>query len=129
MFKQDYIMNQIRNLAKLLVKMVLNKESVTVEIRDETGTTGQETLLQTLYSMTDRGDINAAENLLYEELDFEDLEQYEIALAFYLHVNEMDDTFLEEHDYSRMEIKEGICDISKEFGIAYDVSSMIPDPQ
>lgn len=125
MFKQDYIMNQIRNLAKLLVKMVLNKDSVTVEIRDEVGNTGQETLLQKLYHMADQGEINAAENLLYEELDFEDIEQYETALAFYLHINELEDVFLEEHDYSRAEIKEGISDISKEFGIAYDVSSMI----
>ena len=125
MFKQDYIMNQIRNLAKLLVKMVLNKETVTVEIRDEVGNTGQEMLLQKLYYMADQGEINAAENLLYEALNFEDIEQYEIALAFYLHINEFENTFLEEYDYSREEIKQGICDISKEFGIAYDVSSMI----
>ena len=127
MFKQDYIMNQIRNLAKLLVKMVLNKETVTVELRDETSATGQEQLLQTFCRMVEQGQINEAENLLYEELDFEDLEQYEIALAFYLHVNELEDTFLEMHDYSRAEIRDGICDVSKKFGIAYDVSSMIPD--
>ncbi len=127
MFKQDYIMNQIRNLAKLLVKMVLNKESVMVELQEATSAVGQEQLLQNLRRMIEQGEINEAENLLYEEVDFEDIEQYEIALAFYLHVNELEDIFLETHNYSRAEIRDGICDISKKFGIAYDVSSMVPD--
>ncbi len=128
MFKQDYIMNQVRNLAKLLVKLVLHKESLNVELQEELGTSDSGNLLRQLQEMVRRGEINEAENLLYESLDFSDLEQYETALAFYVLINEFEDAVLEEHDYSRTEIIEGISDVSKRFGIPYDVSSMLAQP-
>ena len=129
MFKQDYIMNQVRNLAKLLVKLVLHKESLNVELQGELGTSDSGNLLRQLQEMVRCGEINEAENLLYESLDFADLEQYETALAFYVMINELEDTVLEEHNYSRAEIIEGISDISKRFGIPYDVSSMLAQPE
>ena len=46
------------------------------------------------------GEINRAENLLFEELDFSD-ESTPIALGFYEHLNRFSDKELEAWDYSR----------------------------
>ncbi len=64
--------------------------------------------------MIDAGEINEAENQLLDRLEgcMESGEidgiTLEIALEIYGHINEKEDDFLEEHDYSREEIEEGI---------------------
>ena len=68
--------------------------------------------------MADEGDINGAENELYEELDTEDKSYLEMALAFYMHLNQFDDGTLFEAGYSREEIVEGINTAAAQFGIS-----------
>ena len=64
--------------------------------------------------MIDAGEINEAENQLLDRLEgyMESGEidgiTLETALEIYGHINEKEDDFLEEHDYSREEIEEGI---------------------
>ena len=40
-----------------------------------------------------------------------------MALLFYYYLNDRSDEFLEEHNYSRDEIKSGLCDIVARYGI------------
>ena len=42
----------------------------------------------------------------------------ELALDFYLYLNNFEDDFLEEHDYSREEILDGIRMLGEDWGIA-----------
>ena len=62
------------------------------------------------------------QNKLYEKLESEEaleeenLENLKLALAFYDYLNGKDNDFLESHEYSREEIREGICDVMKRFG-------------
>ena len=64
--------------------------------------------------MIDAGEINEAENQLWDRLECSleagelDSSLVETALEIYEHMNEKEDDFLEEHDYSREEIEEGI---------------------
>ena len=64
--------------------------------------------------MIDAGEINEAENQLWDRLECAleagelDSSLVETALEIYEHMNEKEDDFLEEHDYSREEIEEGI---------------------
>ncbi len=51
--------------------------------------------------------INEAENRLYEELERDEEGTFEVALGFYDYLNELPEEFLEEHDYSKEEVKEG----------------------
>ena len=64
-----------------------------------------------------RGELNAAENLLFEELDFSDPGTLPIALAFYEHLNRFTDQELEARDYSREEIFEGVKDCAEQYGV------------
>ena len=63
------------------------------------------------------GRINEAENLLYENLDRDNEDYLLMGLSFYSHVNDFDDDFLRESDYSRDEIRDGIESFIKEYGI------------
>lgn len=68
--------------------------------------------------MVDEGDINGAENYLSDELDTENKGYLEMALTFYMYLNQLSDAELYEADYSREEIVEGINSICAEYGIS-----------
>lgn len=56
--------------------------------------------------------------MLFEEVDTNDIKYLELALDFYNRLNEMDDEFLENNNFSRKEVEEGLKDLLKEFGIS-----------
>ena len=49
------------------------------------------------------------------------MRQFEMAMSFYLYLNDFGDDYLERNNYSRDEITEGIKSICEEYG----VSSMV----
>ena len=63
--------------------------------------------------MADSGQINEAENLLYEALDTSSLTDIETALIFYQHLSGFSISFLEKHNYSPEEIKLGLENIAR----------------
>ena len=65
-----------------------------------------------LRDLVDAGEINEAENQLYENLDENDTEHLEMALTFYMYLNQLDDDTLFMANYSREEIVEGINSVS-----------------
>ena len=66
--------------------------------------------------LVDNYEINQAENLLFANIDINNIEDLKLALLFYQYVNEKDNEFLEKSNYSREEIEQGIKDISKKYG-------------
>lgn len=116
MFEQDYIMRLIKEMVRALLKLLFNidTESPASELLEEKE--AKETLDQ-LLDMVDDGKINQAENELYELLSQESMTNLEIALFFYSYLNDKEDGFLKEHDYSREEIKMGIKMLASRYGL------------
>lgn len=124
-FEQDYIMRQIKQMMQALAKIIFNKKEE-MEIEESgTITTGSEGKTIDLFALADSGRINEAENLLYEHLDTSDISQLKNAFAFYEHINSYQNEFLEEHDYSREEVLDGIKNISAEFGVSGLVDTLL----
>ena len=71
-----------------------------------------------LKDMADAGDINGAENYLSDQLDPQDIDRLEMALTFYMYLNQMKDDTLFEANYSREEIVDGINSVCAEYGIS-----------
>lgn len=115
MVKQDYIMRLISELIRAILKMVFKVDK---ENEDKMDFGNQQTAdkYEKLLDMINEGKINEAENLLVEGLDAKDLKQYQMALMFYSDLNNRDDDFLEQYDYSRQEISDGIKYVSQMYG-------------
>ena len=117
MVKKDFVERVIEDIAKALAKTLLGKETVIYELPSEEETMSDtDHLYQELINLLEQGDICKAEDLLYDNIRAEDNDWYEMALSFYLQVNKKDEMFLEEHNYSREEIKQGMEDITKRCG-------------
>ncbi|NBI05562.1 DUF6483 family protein [Senegalia massiliensis] len=118
MFEQDYVMRIIRNIIRFLAKVLLNKDTVTYEITNNEHYTHTDYIHKQLLLLIGKGQINEAENLLFENLDVRNKDHILLALDFYDRLNNLSDEFLEENDFSREEIELGLKEIAQEFGIS-----------
>lgn len=119
--EKDYILRMIKDLTKSIAHLILGKSEIEYELPEESEYSKVDTLYVKLIELVNMGQINEAEDLLFDEINPSDMRQFEMAMSFYLYLNDFGDDYLEKNNYSRDEITEGIRSICKEYG----VSSMV----
>ena len=120
MYKQDYIMRLIREAIKFLAKIFLHvkdEDEANYDLVYENEDSQADHLHSELLKLIESGEINKAENLLFEKLDTSNKKHIELALDFYNRLNNLNDYFVKKNNFSREEIVDGLKDISKEFGL------------
>ena len=117
MYEQDYIMRLIKEMLRTILKLLFNidTESPSSELLEDAE---EKQTLESLLDMIDEGRINEAENSLYDSIENLDKSGLEIALLFYSYLNDKTDEFLEEHDFNRDEVKQGLEDITSRYGVS-----------
>lgn len=117
MVKEDYIMRLISEMVRAVLKLLFNidTDSPSMELLEDTEE--KETLVK-LLDLAKSGKINYAENLLYSLPDSSDRERLKMKILFYSYVNKFDDDFLENNNYSRDEVKDGLKDVLKNEGLS-----------
>ncbi|MCM1174581.1 MAG: DUF6483 family protein [Blautia sp.] len=117
MFEQDYVMRLIREMVRAILKLLfhINTESPSAELPEKSE---QKETLNELLDMVDKGRINEAENLIYEITEETDKNNLELALLFYSYLNDKNDNFLEDNNFSRDEIKQGLMDTVSKYGLS-----------
>ena len=117
-------MRLVHEIARVLAKILFNIDSETVS--EELESRIEETdILEQLLDMVDNGQINEAENKLYDLLDAGASNCIETAILFYSYLNEKSNEFLKENDYSRGEVKEGIEDVAERVGLSGLINTLI----
>ena len=116
-FEQDYIMRMIKDMVRALMMLVLNKKDDRYELPADNELTDTDLKYKSIKALADQGKLNEAENALYEDIPVDDKHYLEMALEFYLHLNAYSDEFLEEHNFSRQEIIDGIKNIARVYGV------------
>ena len=115
-YEKDYIMRLIHGIAQVLARLLLGKQ---MELEGEIASALSKEAAkkdETLKKRIDAGNINEAEELLFDLLEnepWEDKQKAALVLSFYDHVNEKEDAFLEKANFSREEIIEGLEDAMK----------------
>ncbi len=116
----DFVLREIRMLVRFLSKTVLHREAEEEEILfyDQTAQQKNEGLDLRLTLLLQSGDINEAENFLFDVLEEEQtMENFASAIRFYLELYGMEEEELAKHDFSREEIAEGFADLRALYGI------------
>ena len=111
-YENDIIMRQVRDMTRMLAKILFGKNTATYEYKEEDRHTATDSLYARLIALVDAGKINEAENRLRSEE-----RAFEVALGFYDYLNELPEEFLEEHDYSKEEVKEGAQSLADRKGL------------
>ena len=99
-YENDFIMRQVRDMTRMLAKILFGKNTATYEYQQEDNYTAADSLYARLIAMVDAGKINEAENRLFEELECDEEGIFEAALGFYDYLNSLPEEFLEEHNFT-----------------------------
>ncbi len=119
MFEQDYIIRLIKEMIRAILKLLFNIDTdnpIENLLKDKES---QDTL-EKLLDMVDNGNINKAENQIYDMTSDNNMANLEVALLFYSYLNDKDDEFLQKHGFCRDEIKSGV----KELVSRYELMGM-----
>ena len=115
-YEKDYIMRLIHGIVRILARLLFNREP------EEEG--GISAMMHAacredsdyLRRMVDAGQVNAAEEKLFDLLEnaaWDDRQKAALVLSFYDHVNGKDDGFLAAADFTRDEIVSGLEEAMK----------------
>ena len=117
MFEEDYIMRRIREMVRMLLKLLFQMDMEEDSEELLRGTKENE-VLRELLEMVDDGRINEAENRVYELCEDGEMANLKVMLLFYDYLNGKSDEYLEECEFSREELKEDMRDLLAGFGLS-----------
>ena len=120
MYKKDWLLNQIDDLVEFLAKVFLN-QTTTEYLPENIVNSTSDKLYNSLDRLIKKKKINEAENLLFDKIEVQNPKHLAIAINFYGKLNKLPDETLEEANYSREEINQGLNDILDKFGIKIDL--------
>lgn len=115
-FEKDYIMRIVREMVRMLLKMLFNID-VSRSMEDVIKDAEEKEILRRLLKMIDDGQFNQAENELYDITYYADRRYLKTALIFYYRLAEKDEEFLLKHNYTAEEIRDGVQAIAERYGI------------
>jgi hypothetical protein len=110
MADNDYFMRQIRNAVDVFTSLMGGETSGEEEHEIVQATTSEDTymLMLALKSLVVQGNINGAEDLLFEHMEaYPDIDFQSTAMQFYDWLDALEDEELLAHNFTRAEIAEG----------------------
>ncbi len=114
--EKDYIMRIIKEMVRVLFSLMFGKKYVSVEQEVKNGYEVSGKKLDELFTMIDNGEINEAENLILEGIDYGNKNELAAAALFYQYLSEKNEDFLKNNNYSTEEVLEGINQILQKAG-------------
>ena len=105
--EKDYIIRMIKEMVRVLFSLVFGKKYVSVELEKENKYEVSGKKLKSFLDMIDLGQINEAENILLDNIDYTNKEEVMAAALFYQYLSEKDNEFLENNNYTKEEVLSG----------------------
>ncbi len=122
--EKDYIMRKIKEMARILFSFMLGKKYYSVEEEIKNGYEVSGKKLDELLKMTDQGEINEAENILLESIDYSNKNELAAAALFYQYLSEKNEDFLQKNNYSCEEVLDGMNHIIEKSGYRSVIKAM-----
>lgn len=113
---QDYIMRMIKEMVRVLFSLMFGKKYVSVELEKENKYEVSGKNLKDFLDMIDSGEINEAENILLDSIDYTDRNEVMAAALFYQYLSEKDSEFLKNNNYTKEEVMSGFKQLLMQSG-------------
>ena len=105
--EKDYIMRMIKEMVRILFSLIYGKKYVSVELEKENKYEVSGKNLKSFLDMIDSGQINEAENILLDNIDYANNDEVMAASLFYQYLSEKDSEFLINNNYTKEEVLSG----------------------
>ena len=114
--EKDYIMRMIKEISRVVFSLMIGKQYVQVELEEQSKYQVAGKDRQEYKRMVDHGEINEAENLLLDNINYSNKEEVVAAVLFYEYVGAQTYDFLTSNNYSKEEALDGMKQLAKEVG-------------
>lgn len=114
--EKDYIMRMIKEMVRVLFSLMFGKKYVSVELEKENKYEVSGKNLKDFLDMIDSGEINEAENILLDSIDYTDRNEVMAAALFYQYLSEKDSEFLKNNNYTKEEVMSGFKQLLMQLG-------------
>ena len=105
--EKDYIMRMIKEMVRVIFSLAFGKKYVSVELEKENKYEVSGKNLKNFLNMIDLGQINEAENILLDSIDYTNKNEVMAVALFYQYLSEKDNQFLENNNYTKEEVLSG----------------------
>ena len=105
--EKDYIMRMIKEMVRVLFSLAFGEKYVSVELEKENKYEVSGKNLKNFLDMIDLGQINEAENILLDSIDYTNKNEVMAVALFYQYLSEKDNQFLENNNYTKEEVLSG----------------------
>ena len=105
--EKDYITRMIKEMVRVLFSLMFGKKYVSVELEKENKYEVSGKNLKDFLDMIDSGQINEAENILLDNIDYTNNDDVMAAALFYQYLSEKDSEFLINNNYTKEEVLSG----------------------
>ena len=105
--EKDYIMRMIKEMVRVLFSLAFGKKYVSLELEKENKYEVSGKNLKIFLNMIDLGQINEAENILLDSIDYTNKNEVMAVALFYQYLSEKDNQFLENNNYTKEEVLSG----------------------
>ena len=117
--EKDYIMRMIKEMVRVLFSLAFGKKYVSVELEKENKYEVSGKNLKIFLNMIDLGQINEAENILLDSIDYTNKNEVMAVALFYQYLSEKDNQFLENNNYTKEEVLSGFKQLLMKSGYSY----------
>ena len=114
--EKEYIMRMIKEMVRVLFSLMFGKKYVSVELEKENKYEVSGKNLKDFLDMIDSGEINEAENILLDSIDYTDRNEVMAAVLFYHYLSEKDSEFLKNNNYTKEEVMSGFKQLLMQSG-------------
>ena len=114
--EKDYIMRMIKEMVRVLFSLMFGKKYVSVELEKENKYEVSGKNLKDFLDMIDSGEINEAENILLDSIDYTDRNEVMAAALFYQYISGKDSEFLKNNNYTKEEVMSGFKQLLMQSG-------------
>lgn len=114
--EKDYIMRIIKEMVRVLFSLMFGKKYVSVELEKENKYEVSGKNLKDFLDMIDSGEINEAENILLDSIDYTDRNEVMAVALFYQYLSEKDSEFLKNNNYTKEEVMSGFKQLLMQSG-------------
>lgn len=118
-YNQDWLLNQIEAIGRFVAKLVFKKDTIVYEINNHDNYSQTDLLYKEIQLLIKQDEICKSENLLFQNLDENNIDYLKLALDFYQTISKLNDEKLEKCNFSREEIAEGLHDILEIYKIPF----------
>ena len=126
--EKDYIMRMIKEMVRVLFSLAFGKKYVSIELEKENKYEVSGKSLKGFLDMIDLGQINEAENILLDSIDYTNKDEVMAAALFYQYLSEKDSEFLEDNNYTKEEVFSGFKQLLMRSGYS-DLLYLVKDEE